>query len=365
MFEPCPNQKAIIIAEAGVNHNGSLSRALAMVDEAAEAGADIIKFQTFKSEDVVSRSAPKADYQKRTTGTVESQLEMARKLELDNAAHRALFQRCQEKGIEFLSSPFDLPSLHFLAHDLNLSRIKIASGEVTNYALLLAAARSGKRLILSSGMSTLGEIESALAVIAYGLSCTEIPSGENAEFKNAFSSLDGQAALRERVTLLQCTTEYPADFSDVNLRVIDTMRAAFGLSVGLSDHTLGIAVPIAAVARGARMIEKHFTLDKSLEGPDHSASLNPDQLKAMVRAIREVELSLGNGVKYPTMAEKKNQPIVRRSLTAAMSISKGETFTTDNLTTKRPGSGVSGVHYWSYLGKIAQRAYQEDEQIDD
>lgn len=364
MFAGNTQQKAIIIAEAGVNHNGSLGRALEMVDVAAESGADIVKFQTFKAEQVVSHNAPKAEYQKRATGNLESQLEMARKLELDDAAHQALFQRCQERKIEFLSSPFDMPSLRFLAYTLNISRIKIASGEITNFPLLLAAARTRKNLILSSGMSTLGEIEAALGVIAYGLICSATPSGNMADFRDAYSSLEGQKALGEHVSLLHCTTEYPADYADVNLRMIQTMHQAFGLSVGLSDHTLGIVVPIAAVARGAAIIEKHFTLDKTLPGPDHTASLDPVQLGAMVRSIREVELSLGNEIKYPTVAEKKNLPIARRSLTAACKIARGEVFTPENVTTKRPGGGVSASYYWSYLGRTANRAYREDEQID-
>lgn len=357
-------QKVTIIAEAGVNHNGSLERALKMIDVAAKSGADIIKFQTFKAEKVVSHSAPKADYQTRTTGASESQLEMARKLELDEASHWVLLQYCQERGIKFLSAPFDIQSLHFLVNDLNIPQIKIASGEITNLPLLLAASRSGKKIILSSGMSTLGEIETALGVIAYGHICDDIPSGDPRFFRESFSSLEGQNILREYVCLLHCTSEYPADFTDVNLRVMDTMKNSFGLPVGLSDHTLGISIPVAAVARGATIIEKHFTLDKALEGPDHTASLDPEQLRAMVCAIREVELSLGKKIKYPSPLEKKNLPIVRRSLTAACKVEKGDVFTSNNLTTKRPGNGVSATCYWNYLGKVADRTYQEDELID-
>lgn len=364
MISGSVQKKTIIIAEAGVNHNGSLQRALDMVDVAAEAGADIIKFQTFKAEEVVSRHAPKADYQTRTTGNSESQLEMAIKLELDDAAHLSLIRRCEERGIKFLSSPFDMRSLEFLAHNLQLQCIKIGSGEITNFPFLLAAARMGKDIILSSGMSTLGEIEAALGVIAYGYTCTDIPTGNLDVFRDAFSSIEGQSALRKHVSLLHCTTEYPADVADVNLKAMDTMREAFGLPVGLSDHTLGIAIPIAAVARGALIIEKHFTLNKNLEGPDHTASLDPEQLAAMVSSIRAVETALGCGVKYPTRAEKKNLPIVRRSLTAARTIEKGEIFTPENLTTKRPGTGVSAMHYWGYLGAIADRAYQKDELIE-
>ncbi len=356
-------KRTIIIAEAGVNHNGSLQRALDMVDVAAESGVDIIKFQTFKAKEVVSKHAPKADYQTRTTGEAESQLEMALKLELDEVAHQSLMRYCQEKGIEFLSSPFDMCSLKFLASELQIQCIKIGSGEITNLPFLLASARTGRDIIISTGMSILGEIETALGVIAYGYTCTDIPSGNFDEFRDAYSSIEGQRALGEHVSLLHCTTEYPSEVEDVNLKVVDTLRAAFGLPVGLSDHTLGITVPIAAVARGAQIIEKHFTLDKNLEGPDHTASLDPAQLGAMVSAIRNVEKALGSSVKHPTSVEQKNLPIVRRSLTAARTIAKGELLTSENMTSKRPGTGVSAIYYWGYLGTVADREYQEDEQI--
>jgi N-acetylneuraminate synthase len=356
--------KTLIIAEAGVNHNGSLRRALEMVDAAAEAGADVVKFQTFKAEEVVSRHAPKAEYQTKNTDHSESQLEMAIKLELDEEAHFTLMKRCAEKGIEFMSSPFDMRSLKFLAHDLQLKCIKIGSGELTNYPFLLAVARTGKKIILSSGMSTLDEIEAALGVIAYGYMCSDTPAGDLQDFRDAFNSAEGRRLLRDRVRLLHCTTDYPSDVADVNLKATDAMRDAFGLPVGLSDHTLGITVPIAAVALGASIIEKHFTLDKTLEGPDHAASLDTEQLADMVNSIRAVELALGDGIKRPTDTEKKNLAIVRRSLTAACSITKGEIFTPENMKTKRPGTGVSAVHYWEYLGKIAGRNYKEDELID-
>lgn len=355
--------RTIIIAEAGVNHNGSLERALKMVEVAAEAGADIIKFQTFDAKKVISQRTPKAGYQLRTTGDTESMLEMAQKLELDSKAHHSLMNHCKEREIEFLSSPFDLQSLSFLVDDLGLSKIKIGSGEITNFPMLLAAAQSDSEIILSTGMSSVGEVEAALGVIAYGLINKDTPGEDSNIFAEAFSSLEGQYALLGSLSLLHCTTEYPSDFEDVNLRVMDTMREAFGLPVGLSDHTLGVAVPIAAVARGATIIEKHFTLDKNLDGPDHTASLDPSELAIMVRSIREVEVSLGKKIKYPTTAERKNLPIVRRSLTAACKIALGERFTFKNLTTKRPGTGVSATHYWEYVGKIAGRSYQEDEQI--
>ena len=363
MIKKGVQNRTIIIAEAGVNHNGSLERALKMVDVAAEAGVDIIKFQTFNAKQVIAKKTPKAGYQVRTTGDAESMLEMAQKLELNNDAHHSLMHHCKEREIEFLSSPFDMQSLQFLVDDLNLAKVKIGSGEITNFPMLLAAAQSGRELILSSGMSTLGEIEAALGVIAYGFINNVMPGEDSDVFMEAFSSLEGQEALRKHVSLLHCTTEYPSDFEDVNLRVMDTMHKAFGLPVGLSDHTLGIAVPIAAVACGAVIIEKHFTLDKSLDGPDHTASLDSDELYAMVRSIREVEQSLGKGIKYPAPVEKKNMPIVRRSLTAACNIAKGEFFTINNLTTKRPGTGVPATNYWKYLGKMADRNYQEDEQI--
>lgn len=353
----------VIIAEAGVNHNGSLERALKMVEVAAEAGADVIKFQTFDTKKVITQSTPKTDYQLRTTGDTKSMLEMAQKLELDSKAHHSLMDHCKELEIEFLSSPFDLDSLIFIVDDLSLRTIKLGSGEITNFPMLLAAAQSGRKIILSSGMSTLGEVEAALAVIAYGLINEDTPREYSNIFTEAFSSSEGQDALLKHVSLLHCTTEYPADFEDVNLRVMNTMRDAFGLPVGLSDHTLGVAVPIAAVACGASIIEKHFTLDKSLEGPDHTASLDPNELAIMVRSIREVEVSLGKKIKYPTTAERKNLPIVRRSLTAACKIAQGERLTVKNLTTKRPGTGVSAIHYWEYIGKIAGRSYEEDEQI--
>ena len=356
--------KIVIIAEAGVNHNGSVERALEMVDVAAEAGADIIKFQTFNAKQVITQKTPKVDFQLRNTGKLESMLEMAQKLELNNDAHHLIMQQCKERGIEFLSSPFDLQSMRYLIDKLILSKVKIASGEITNFPLLLAAGQSKRKIILSSGMSSLGEIEAALGVIAYGLINSDLPCRNSDIFRDVFSSLEGQNALHKYVSLLHCTTEYPSNFEDVNLRAMDTMREAFGLQVGLSDHTLGITVPIAAAARGATIIEKHFTLDKNLEGPDHIASLDPSELSIMVRSIREVELSLGNKIKYPTASEKKNLPIVRRSLTAACEISQGEKFTAENLTTKRPGTGIPATKYWEFIGTKACRNYQEDEQIE-
>ena len=352
----------IIIAEAGVNHNGSVDRALQLIDVAAAAGADIVKFQTFKSEAVISRFAAKAAYQVKTTGSEESQLEMVKKLELDAAAHKLLVAHCAKRSIQFLSTPFDSESLDFLVEQLDIQKIKIPSGEITNGPLLLKAALTGRPVILSTGMSTLGEIEAALGVLSFGyLRGGDSPS--LAAFEKAYYSSEAREMLQRNVVLLHCTTEYPAPVAEVNLRAMTTLRLAFGLPVGYSDHTEGIAIPIAAVALGATTIEKHFTLDRNLPGPDHKASLEPTELAAMVTAIRQVEKALGNGIKIPSESELKNKPIARKSLVASRTIKAGETFSEENLTAKRPGHGVSPMDYWDYLGKAATRDYGEDETI--
>ena len=352
----------LIIAEAGVNHNGSIERALGLVDAAADAGADFVKFQTFKADKLASAKAPKADYQKAATGNNQSQLDMLRQLELSAADHAALIARCKARKIQFLSTPFDAESLGFLAKHLKLDVIKLPSGELTNPLLLLEAAQSRMHIILSTGMGTLAEIEEALGVIAFGyLTPNARPS--RAAFKRAYKSRKAHAALRKRVTLLHCTTEYPAPFADVNLRAMDTMAEEFALPVGYSDHTPGIAVSIAAVARGAVMIEKHLTLDRTLPGPDHRASIEPPELAAMVQAIRETELALGDGRKICRPSEKKNRAVARKSLVTARAVPKGEMFTTDNLTAKRPGDGRSVYDYWDVLGKPAKRNYGEGEPL--
>ena len=353
-----------IIAEAGVNHNGSLELAKELIIKAAEAGADAVKFQTFRAEKLASGSAPKAAYQMETTDASESQIAMLKKLELKESDYPALIKLAEEHHIDFISTPFEVDSLHFLIDDCHLPLIKIPSGEITNAPFLLDAARCDMPIIMSTGMATLGEVEAALSVLAYGYTHghDECPTSQR-DFVDAYASDEGQAQLRRNVRLLHCTTEYPAPFDEVNLRAMDTMREAFGLTVGYSDHTEGIAVPIAAVARGACIIEKHFTLDKNMEGPDHKASLEPDELKAMVAAIRQIEKSLGSGIKYPSEREKKNIDIVRKSLVAAKAIKKGETFTSENLATKRPGSGVSPMMYWDLIGKKAEKEYRVDELI--
>ncbi|EAR23501.1 N-acetylneuraminate synthase [Nitrococcus mobilis] len=357
------SQRVRVIAEAGVNHNGSLDLALRLVDAAAEAGADAVKFQTFKASAIVSRFASKASYQKETTGTNESQLEMVRKLELPLQDHHALLTHCKQRSIEFLSTPFDRQSARFLICELGLERIKLASGEITNAPLLLAVAQLGKPVILSTGMSTLAEVENALGVLAFGYLGSLAPP-DGAVFRDAFVSSAGQSMLAERVSLLHCTTEYPAPFEQVNLRTMDTLAVAFSLPVGLSDHTLGIAVPIAAVARGACIIEKHFTLDKTMPGPDHRASLEPAELAAMVSGIRQVEAALGSPVKRPSQAELSNRSVARKSLVALRPVQRGEVFSDGNLGCKRPGQGLSPFMFWDTLGRAAVRDFDEDEPIE-
>lgn len=352
-----------VIAEAGVNHNGSLDIARNLIDVAAEAGADAVKFQTFRADTLVTRSAPKAAYQRVTTDERESQHAMLRALELSDDDHQALVDHCTQGRVQFLSTPFDPESLQMLVERFEMPRIKVPSGEITNGPLLLAAARTGRPVILSTGMSTLGEVEQALSVLAFGYTDHDAPPGSEA-FGAAYASEDGQVALRDRVTLLHCTSEYPTPPEDVHLRGMNTLHRAFGLPVGYSDHTRGIAVPIAAVARGAVLIEKHFTLDRSLTGPDHRASLEPDELTAMVRAIREVEAALGRSVKAPTVKELDTRTVARKSLTAATAIREGEPFSVENVTARRPGTGVSAMEYWATLGDFATRTYEQDELLD-
>ena len=352
-----------IIAEAGVNHNGSLDMALRLVDAAAEAGADIVKFQTFKAANLASASAPKAAYQTRTTDGGESQLDMLRRLELSETAHERLLEHCKQRGIEFLSTPFDMQSLALLVDRFKLRRVKLGSGDLTNALLLLSIARSGAAIVLSTGMASLGEIEEALGVLAFGYAQGNEPPGR-AAFQAAYADTRRRAVLTEKVTLLHCTTEYPAPLEDVNLAAMDTLRQAFGLPVGYSDHTVGFSVSIAAAARGATVIEKHFTLDRTLPGPDHLASLEPAELTQMVAAVREVEKCLGDGIKMPTVSERKNIAIARKSLFAAQDVAQGQPFTEANLTVMRPGDGRSPLDYWSLIGTPARRAYRAGEKID-
>lgn len=352
-----------IIAEAGVNHNGDMELARRLVREGAGAGANAIKFQTFRPENLVTQTAEKADYQKVTTGTKESQLEMLQKLTLHNKDYLELQNLCKECGVDFISTPFDSDSLKFLITDLDMPFIKVPSGEITNAPFLLEIANTGKPLVLSTGMATLGEVESALAVLAYGYLKTDFPECFQA-VQDAYVSVEGQDILREKVKLLHCTTQYPASPAQANLKAMDTMARAFNLPVGYSDHTEGISIPVAAAARGAVIIEKHFTLDKTLPGPDHKASLEPDELRQMVKSIRAVEQAIGNGVKIPAEEEKANINIVRKSLVAADDIMRGETFSIENLKAKRDGTGLSPMNIWQVLGEKAKRAYNRDEKIE-
>ena len=350
-----------IIAEAGVNHNGSLELAKQLIDAAADAGADAVMFQTFRAEQLVVLHAPKAEYQTRTTDAKESQFEMIRKLELTDADHEELIAYAEARRIQVLSTPFDAASLHLLTNRFGLTTIKVASGDITNAPFLLEIARVAQRVILSTGMSTLAEVEAALGVLAFGfLEPNAIP--QRYSFEEAYSSDAGQSVLRDRMVLLHCTTEYPAPFPEVNLRAMDTMSTAFGLSIGYSDHTQGIHVSVAAVARGATFIEKHFTLDRRLPGPDHKASLEPSELRAMVLAIREVEQALGDGIKRPTMTESKNRSVARKSLVIERDLVAGEKL---KLACKRPGTGLSPFEYWRMAERVATRSYAADELLDE
>jgi N-acetylneuraminate synthase len=345
-----------------VNHNGSIDLACDLIEVAAESGADAVKFQTFRTEALVADEAPKADYQTETTDAEESQSAMLRRLELTPEQHHAIADHCAAHDLQFLSTPFDAQSARFLVGEFDVPRIKIGSGELTNGPLLLEIAHLGRPVILSTGMGTLGEVERALSVLAYGyVAGGDRPTMEALE--RAFASEEGQEALTRNVILLHCVTEYPAPVETVNLRAMDTLREAFGLPVGLSDHTRGIAVPIAAVARGATLIEKHFTLDRSLPGPDHEASLEPDELRRMVRGIRDAETALGTTRKAPADPEWKNRTVARKSLVAVQSIEEGESFTPSNLGAKRPGDGLSPMRYWEYLNSTASRSYTSGEQI--
>lgn len=330
----------IIIAEAGVNHNGDINLAKQLIDAAVEAGVDYVKFQTFKSENLVSKVAKKADYQiENTQNASENQLQMLKKLELSHAQHEELISYCKQKNISFFSTAFDLASLNYLK-ELGLKIVKIPSGEITNLPYLRRAATLFNEVILSTGMSTMDEIADALDVFLH------------------------EGISKDYITILHCNTEYPTPMRDVNLMAMLAIQKRFGVKIGYSDHTLGIEVPIAAVALGAQMIEKHFTLDRSLPGPDQLASLEPEELKAMVNAIRNIELAIsGTGIKEPSDSEMKNMAIARKSIVAKTSIQKGEKFTEYNITTKRPGTGISAMRWDEVIGKTALLDFNEDDLI--
>ncbi|MDD5006811.1 MAG: N-acetylneuraminate synthase [Syntrophorhabdaceae bacterium] len=332
-------KRTYIIAEAGVNHNGNIDIAKRMIDAAARAGADAVKFQTFVPEEIACGNAPKAEYQKRTTGDKGSQFDMLRRLALDADGHRKLLGYCSRKGIDFLSSPFDMQSIDLL-NDLGLAMFKIPSGEITNLPYLQKIGGMKKKIIMSTGMADMKEIDRALKVL--------IKAG----------------TAKNNITLLHCNTEYPTPFEDVNLLAMTAMKKRFGVKVGYSDHTPGIEVPVAAVALGAEVIEKHFTLDRKMKGPDHKASLEPKELEAMVVAIRNIEKTLGNGIKRPSPSEIKNRAIARKSIVASMDIKKGEAFSEENITTKRPGTGIDPMMWYKVIGKKAKRNFRMDELIE-
>jgi N,N'-diacetyllegionaminate synthase len=329
----------LVIAEAGVNHNGDLQLAFQLVEAAAQAGCDVVKFQTFQAQALATGHADKAAYQKETTGEAETQLGMLQKLELTTEQHLQLIDHCEACGIEFLSTAFDPVSIDLLT-SLKLQRCKIPSGEITNLPYLRKIGSLKQPVILSTGMANFGEIEAAIDV------------------------LECAGTSRDQITVLHCTTEYPAPIDGVNLRAMQSIAQAFGVAVGYSDHTDGIAVPMAAVAMGATVIEKHLTLDRTMDGPDHQASLEPDQFTAMVHGIRAIERALGDGIKRPTASECANLPIVRKSLVAARAIQAGEPFTADNITAKRPGTGISPMHWDAFMDRNATRAYAPDELIE-
>jgi len=325
-----------IIAEAGVNHNGSIQLAYELIDVASASGADAVKFQTFKAKNLVSINAQKAEYQKQATNQSESQLDMLKKLELDTNTHKKLINYCKKKDIVFLSTPFDRESIDLL-NELGLRIFKIPSGEITNLNYLRYIGSLRKEVILSTGMSTLKEIEEALII------------------------LTSAGTSKKNITILHANTMYPTPMEDVNLRAMQTIQDKFDVAVGYSDHTLGIEVDIAAVAMGATIIEKHFTLDKTMDGPDHKSSISPEELKAMVSSIRNIEKALGSSIKKPSRSEKPNITMARKSIVASKSIKKGEIFTENNLTTKRPGTGISPMEWDSIIGKVAKRDYQIDD----
>jgi N,N'-diacetyllegionaminate synthase len=332
------SDKVFIIAEAGVNHNGSIDLAKQLIDVAVDAGADAVKFQTFKAENLVSKNAQKADYQKETTDASESQFDMIKKLELDVETHKELIVYCQEKNIIFLSTPFDHDSIDML-NDLGLEVFKIPSGEITNLPYLRHIGSLNKQLVLSTGMSNIKEVEDALNILI-----------------NAGSSKD-------KITVLHANTMYPTPMEDVNLNAMQTIQREFGVAVGYSDHTLGIEVDIAAVALGASVIEKHFTLDKTMSGPDHVASLEPKELKTMVSSIRNIEKALGSDEKKPSPSESTNIDIVRKSIVASQAIKKGDILSNENITTKRPGTGISPMKWDEVIGTVVKKDYQMDDLI--
>jgi len=355
------NNKTIIIAEAGVNHNGSLKLALELIDAASYVGADIVKFQTFSAEDIASEEASMADYQKVNCGKTESQYEMLKRLELPKEYYPKLIEHCNKRKIKFMSSIFDHRDVHFL-HALNMPFFKIPSGEITNGPLLLEVAKTKSPIILSTGMATLGEIEQALMVIAFGFLHPTIPPSIEA-FTRHWQHPLAHKIIAEKVILLHCTSDYPALLNDVNLRAMSSLAQTFQVSVGYSDHTRGTTISIAAVALGAQVIEKHFTIDQTLPGPDHKASLSPNQFKDMVEKIREVEVALGSPLKFRTSAEENTAQVARKRILASKKIEVGDTLSEDNMAFKRAEQGISPMNYWEKAGKKSTTVYEKNEYI--
>ncbi|WP_339862406.1 N-acetylneuraminate synthase [Paremcibacter congregatus] len=357
--------KVKIIAEAGVNHNGDLGLAKELIAAGAKSGVDVVKFQTFKAENIVTKTAEKAQYQKNNCGADESQYDMLKKLELDEAMHIELMECCKKHGVEFLSTAFDEDSLVFLTDTLGLKTLKIPSGEITNGPFIHRHALTGADIILSTGMATLGEIETALAVLAHGF-CT--PDAQVTSLDDCYkilASKNAQEILQKKITLLHCTSSYPAPVKSVNMHAMNTMEKAFGLDVGYSDHTAGLVAPIVAVSLGATLIEKHFTLDRNMKGPDHKASLEPFELKQMVDEIHQASLMLGSGVKMPHPIELDTKDVARKSLVAKFDIEIGDNFSSENITFKRPGNGISPNKYWNIIGKAAHKNYGAGDLIDE
>jgi N-acetylneuraminate synthase len=353
-----------IIAEAGVNHNGEANKAFQLIDIASKAKADAIKFQTFKAEDLVTRFADTANYQKKATKE-KSQLEMLKKLELPKKLHFELSDYARENSIEFMSTAFDSDSLKFLTNELGVRKLKVSSGDITNEPFLLEHARTNLEIILSTGVSTIAEIKQALSVIAFGLISNKKENIKRQEFSEAYSSIEGQDALQSKLTVLHCTSQYPAPSNELNLNAIKTIKETFGVSVGYSDHSVDCSAHILAVALGVTVYEKHFTINKCLEGPDHKASIDPLELSSMVSSIRDAERLLGNGIKHQTVSELENKNIIRKSLCAKQDISSGQIYTYENIAVKRPGRGMPPSKIWDILGKKASFDLKEGEYINE
>lgn len=352
-----------VIAEAGVNHNGDIGTALEMINVASEAGASACKFQVFRSDNLVTKWAPKAVYQQKNTNNVGTQLEMLRQLELNRSDYHMLSRECEVNGIELLITPFDVPSIYFLTNDLGLNRLKIASGEVTNAQMLVSAAQTQCEVILSTGMSSLGEIKEALGALAFGYLYAQSEQPIRSSFHKIMDTPEARNILHRKVTVLHCVSQYPAPVEEANLLAIPEMRRELGTNVGFSDHTMGLAAAAGAVALGATVVEKHFTLSHHLPGPDHLASAEPQELSALIGVIRDVEAALGDGEKKMKECEKNTRDVARRSLVADRPIKAGEVFSKENITAKRPGGGLSAMDYWDILGTKSNRDYDMDDLI--